>query len=213
MNLLSHLRKPFRYEFLNVTLYLIGANLLVFFLTYLNRGLLYYMALNPLYLLKGGMVWQLVSYMFAHASFNHILFNMLGLFFFGLQVEREMGSREFLLFYFFTGIFAGLVSLLVYWLSGAYGVFLLGASGVVYGVLLAFATFYPRARIFLFGIFPVPAPYLVIGYTAIELLAQFGAQDNVAHLTHLAGFAGAYLYLVLRLGISPFRVFRNEYFS
>jgi membrane associated rhomboid family serine protease len=167
--------------------------------------------MNPVLVVKYHYWWQILTYMFVHADFSHILFNMLGLLFFGIQVERKIGSNEFLLFYLISGIGAGLFSLLVYWLSGSYLVFLMGASGAVFGVLLAFATLFPRAMIYIFGILPVRAPILVLGYTAIELFSQFfSVRSNVAHLTHLAGFGIAYLYLWIRLGLNPVRVFLED---
>lgn len=178
-------------------------NAVVFMATYLNRNLLVYLSMIPGLIIQDHFYWQFVTYMFAHANFTHILFNMLGLFFFGTQVERRMGSKEFLLFYLLTGILAGIFSFFFYYMTGDYGVFLLGASGAVYAVLLAFATYYPQARIFLFGILPIQAPVLVVLYTAIEIFSQItSVRSGVAHLTHLAGFAFAYIYLLVRLRIN-----------
>ena len=144
--------------------------------------------------------------MFVHASFSHLLFNLLGLFFFGMAVERSLGSREFTLFYLLTGTLAGLFSLAAFALGGALGTRLVGASGAVYAVLLAFAVINPRARIYIWGLVPVPAPLLVAGYTVIELWSElFGAGGAVAHLTHLAGFAVAALYFPVRHGVNPVR--------
>ncbi|MDA3947768.1 MAG: rhomboid family intramembrane serine protease [Spirochaeta sp.] len=191
-----------------MTFILIGINLAVFFLSNINPRFVSYIAMNPALTVMEGFIWQPVTYMFAHSGISHLVFNMLGLFFFGTQVEQQLGSWEFLLFYMLTGILAGLFSLAVYWITGSMYVFLLGASGAVFAVLLAFATFYPNAEIFIFGIIPVRASILVIGYTAIELFSQMsGRGGNVAHLTHLAGFAFAYLYFVIRVGISPYRRF------
>ena len=191
-----------------MTFILIGINLLVFFLSNISPRFVTYLAMNPALTVMEGFIWQPVTYMFAHSGISHLVFNMLGLFFFGTQVERQLGSWEFLLFYLLTGVLAGLFSLAVYLVTGSMYVFLLGASGAVFAVLLAFATFYPNAEIFIFGIIPVRASILVIGYTAIELFSQMsGRGGNVAHLTHLAGFAFAYLYFVIRVGISPYRRF------
>jgi membrane associated rhomboid family serine protease len=201
---------PFR-QF-NVALILIGVNVLIFIVNQLVPQSLTVMAMNPYYVLGESFWWQIVSYMFVHGGLTHILFNMLGLFFFGTQVEQRMGSYEFLLFYMFTGVLAGLFSLGFYAATGNYMVFLVGASGAVFGVLLAFATFFPEAMIYVFGIIPIRAPILVLGYTAIELFSQFsGAGGNVAHFTHLAGFAFAYLYFLLRLRVNPIRVFLDTY--
>jgi len=167
--------------------------------------------MNPIYVTQANRWWQVLTYMFAHASIWHLFFNMLGLFFFGVQLERRLGSSEFLLFYLLSGTLAGLFSLLVYWFTGAFTVFLLGASGAVFAVLLAYATYYPTSRILLFGIVPIRAPVLVVGYAAIEVFNMFSRnRGNVAHLTHLAGFAFAYLYLIVRLRINPIREFMDS---
>ena len=117
----------------------------------------------------------------------------------------------FLLFYLLSGTLAGLFSLLVYWATGAYQVWLVGASGAVFAVLLAYATYYPRSTILIFGIIPVKAPVLIIGYAAIEIFSMFSRnRGNVAHLTHLAGFGVAFLYLLIRLRINPVREFLDS---
>ena len=199
------------YRQYNVTFVLIAINLGAFFLTMGFPNLVNYLAMNPALVIGRNFWWQPFTYMFVHSGISHILFNMLGLFFFGTQVEDRVGSNEFLLYYLATGVLAGLFSLLIYWLTGAYYVFLLGASGAVYAVLLAFATFYPTAQIFLFGILPVKAPILVIGFTAIALFSQMsGRGGNVAHLTHLAGFAFGLFYFILRLRINPIREFLDS---
>ena len=173
----------------------------------------YYLAMNPAAVLVGNRWWQLVTYMFAHANFSHVLLNMLGLYFFGIQLERTIGSNEFLLFYFVSGIGAGLLSLGGYVLTGNVNVSLLGASGAVYAVLLGFATYFPHTRIYLFAIFPVPAPLLIIVFTVIALFSTLGGRGgNVAHLTHLAGFVVAFFYLWIRLGINPIdSLFKRQY--
>ncbi len=170
---------------------------------------MYYLAMIPSFVLNG-FVWQFMTYMFVHSGITHIAFNMLALFFFGQAVERQMGSREFLLFYLLTGTLAGVFSFIVYFMTGT-NVVLLGASGAVYAVLFAYAVFFPDSRIFIFGIIPVKAAMLVMIYTAIELLSQFGSyRSGVAHLTHLAGFGFAFLYFVIRLGINPINVFTGK---
>lgn len=192
----------------NITFILIGINLFVFFVTSVGGNAINYLAMNPVLTVRGGYWWQPATYMFVHSGISHLVFNMLGLFFFGTQVERELGSWEFLLYYLLTGILAGFFSLAVYLYTGSYQVFLLGASGAVFAVLLAFATFYPNAEIYIFGILPVRAAVMVVGYTAIELFSQMsGRGGNVAHLTHLAGFGFGYLYFLVRHRISPWKRF------
>lgn len=203
MSALTVLRKPFGYSFFNATLYLIAANILMFSAGYIFPLVKVYMALNPAAVLSG-YVWQVFTYMFAHADISHLLVNMLGLFIFGTTVERGMGSKEFLLFYFITGTLAGFASFLIYVATGAWYTMLLGSSGAVYALLLAFAVLNPEAKIFLYGILPVRAPVLVLGYAGIEIASQLlSFRSSVAHLTHLAGFLWSWLYFVLRFGVNP----------
>lgn len=193
----------------NVTLKLVIINVLVYLVTsMIYPRLTYYLAMIPSFVLSG-YLWQLFTYMFVHAGFSHLLFNMLSLFIFGSMVERRVGSKEFLLFYLLTGLFSGIASFISYYLAGT-NVILVGASGAIYGVLLMFAVFYPYSVIFIFGLIPIKAPILVILYAIIELYSQvFGAGGNVAHLTHLSGLVFAYLYCRIRMRISPLEVFRR----
>jgi len=207
MNSNSVFRRSFRYQYYNATLVLIAVNVGIFLLSQIYPGVMMNLAMAPALVVQGR-VWLVVTYMFAHGSFSHLFFNMLGLFFFGTHVEREMGSSEFLLFYFLTGILAGVFSFIAYAATGAWFTFLLGASGAVFAVLLAFATLFPGSQIYVWGILPVRAPVLVIVYTVIEVGSQlFSFRNGVAHLTHLAGFGFAYLYFLARLGINPVRRF------
>lgn len=205
---MNFLKKQFPYRYSNYLFIIIGINFFVFLLTTLKPDLAVTFAMSPIYVLKGGAYWQFITYMFTHANFSHIFFNMLGLFFFGIEVERRMGSSEFALFYFFCGIAAGIFSYFVYIYTGNYRVFLLGASGVVFAVLLAYALYYPDSIIYIMGVFPVKAVYLVMGYTAIEIYSHISRpMSGVAHLTHLAGFAFAYIYFMFRLDINPADIF------
>ena len=171
----------------------------------------YIMALNKNFCIDMKFFWQPFTYMFVHGDLNHLLSNMIGLLLFGFSVEKAIGSKEFVLFYLLSGFLSGLFSLFVYELTGNDAT-LLGASGALFAVMLAFAVIYPKAVIFLFWIIPVPAPIMVLLYAVVELFFQFtGASSNVAHLTHLFGFASAWLYFVVRMGINPIRVWKNSY--
>jgi membrane associated rhomboid family serine protease len=203
----SLIRRPFRYGFRNLAIWLIAVNVLVFALEYLFPWTMNALAMTPVLVLNG-FFWQPFTYMFAHANLTHLLVNMLGLLFFGTAVEKEMGSKEFILYYLLTGFVAGVFSFAAYLFLGGADVPLLGASGAVFAVLLAFATLEPNAQILIWGIIPVRAPVMVLGYTGIELLSQvFGSQSGVAHLTHLAGFAFGWLYFLARFGVNPWRRF------
>lgn len=206
------LQRPLRYRYYNATIGLIVVNLAVFVIGWLSPKVEYVLALIPAAVLQAGAWWQVVTYMFVHGGFQHIFFNMLALFLFGIQLERRMGSTEFLLFYMFSGIGAGLATLLVNSLTGMGMVPVVGASGAIYGMLLAFACFFPDARIFILGFIPMRASTAVLLYAGIEIASQFwnvrtGYRSGVAHLTHLAGLAFAWLYLAVRYRINPIRIF------
>ena len=206
----NFIRRPFRYSFSNATFMLIAVNAAVFLLTSLSPRLRTWLSMNVVMVVHYRCFWQPVTYMFTHAGVRHLFFNMLALFFFGLPVEKTVGSKEFLLLYFFCGIMDGLISLAFYYLVVGYGVFLLGASGAVYSLLLAYAVIFPRSRIFVFGLIPLPAPVMVALYAAIEFLSQFSA-DGTAHFTHLTGFALAWLYLRVRMGLKPVKIWKDAW--
>jgi membrane associated rhomboid family serine protease len=127
---------------------------------------------------------------------------------FGIQLEQRMSSSEFLLFYFLSGIGAGVITALLFEAMGLGNAYVLGASGAIFAVLLAFAAFFPDARIFILGILPVRAPTLVAVYAGIEIVSQLrNPRSGVAHLAHLAGLAFGYLYLVVRYGMNPISIF------
>ncbi len=220
MSQLPFYRRPLSYRYFNATLTLIIINVGVFLIDLLlsNRVvstpygrypiLDYYLSLIPYRIVIDKSIWQVVTYMFVHGSFRHILFNMLALFIFGTALERKLGSPEFLLYYFITGIGAGIATLAVNWYTGMALIPVVGASGAIYGLLLAYATLYPDARLFVFGILPIRAPILVLIFTAGALIFLLtGTRSGVAHLTHLAGFLFGYLYFLVRMRINPIRVF------
>ena len=204
------IRRPFRYRNNNVVYWLIGINVIIFTAMQLfgrdfSHQVVVRMAMIPL-AVREGWVWTFVTYMFLHGNLRHILFNMLGLFIFGIHVERQMGSWEFLLYYFVTGTLAGIFSFIMYYFTGSYMVALMGASGALFAVMLAYAVFFPDSIIYIWGILPLRAPVLVLGYTVLELFFSVsGRTSGVAHLTHLAGFGFGWLYFMIRFGMSPWR--------
>ena len=149
--------------------------------------------------------WQLVTYSFLHSGIPHIFFNMFAVYSFGSALEQFFGTRFYVALYFVSVVTAGLAQLGVSALMGSpYPT--LGASGGVFGLLLAFAMYFPRQRIML--IFPpiaMPAWVAVTGYGAIELyLGVTGTQAGVAHFAHLGGMLGAFLMIQWRRGKPPF---------
>jgi membrane associated rhomboid family serine protease len=203
------LRRPLRYRYYNATIILIVINILFFLFTFVDKqGFLVYLYLIPSYILSAGAWWQVVTHMFIHSGWAHIFFNMLALFLFGIQLEQRMGSTEFLLYYFICGIGAGIFTVFINAATGQGMVPVVGASGAIFGLLLAFAAFFPDARIFIFGILPMRAPIAVAAYAGIEIVMEFtNLQAGVAHLTHLSALVVGYLYLVVRYGINPIALF------
>jgi membrane associated rhomboid family serine protease len=204
--------RPFRYNYSGLVLWIIGINILVMLAEQVfgSGWIELLFSMIPALIIKRYWLWTFVTYMFLHADFFHMFFNMFALFVFGTPVEQRMGSREFLLYYMVSGMLAGVFSFVVYSLTGAYGVALVGASGAVFAVQLAYAVYYPNSRVFLMGILPLRAPVMVLGFTALELFSMITRRGgNVAHITHLAGFGIGWLYLLIRLGINPIRAWRR----
>lgn len=178
-----------------VTQALIVINVIVFFAQgALGGGFTALLALWPLG--RDFMPWQLVSYAFLHGSLTHLLFNMFGLYMFGGDVERVWGGARFIRFYLVCALSAAAAQLVVAALSGAYYP-TVGASGAVFGLLLAFARIFPRRMITpLIPPIPMRAPVFVAVYGLVELvLGVTGTQEGVAHFAHLGGLAGGWLFL------------------
>jgi membrane associated rhomboid family serine protease len=157
------------------------------------------LGLRPQAVLRGLQVWQVVTYMFLHGGVFHILFNMLALWMFGVELERMWGSRFFTKYYFVTGIGAGVVHILLSLTplgAGAYLIPTVGASGAIYAVLLAYAMYFPNRPIYIYFIFPIPAKYFVMIMGAIAFFAAAdGSGSGVANTAHLGGLLVGYLYL------------------
>lgn len=165
-------------------------------------------------------VYQLVTYMFMHASLSHLFFNMFALWMFGCIVERTWGARKFLVYYMVCGIGAGLLQEMAQFymlaVENVHGFSVsqimtvakasaavinlwttVGASGAIYGILLAFGMLYPEERMFIFPLpVPIKAKFFVVGYAAIELFMAFSISgDDVAHLAHLGGMLFGFLLI------------------
>ena len=203
------INRRFRYTYSNVTTILVVINFIVFCLTrFLMPSLTYYLALVPRYILYRHWYWQFLTYMFVHGSVSHFLFNMLSLYIFGTAVERRIGSREFTLYYLLCGTLCGVASYAMYYLANT-NVVLLGTSGAIYALLSLFSALYPRAVIYVFGIIPVQAPFLIIIYFVIELAGGLFSYDGVAHMTHLFGLLFGLIYMLVRMRINPLREWRR----
>lgn len=165
-------------------------NVLMFFLQMTVSGLTNLLHFVPSQALT--QPWTVITYMFLHGGIGHIFFNMLGLFFFGPRVEARMGSDRFIALYLISGIVGALFSFIFARNAGV-----IGASAAVFGVMLAFARFWPRDQIMIWGIIPIEARWLVLIYAAIDLFSgTTGQGGRVANFAHLGGFAGALLFLL-----------------
>jgi membrane associated rhomboid family serine protease len=183
---------------------LIGLNVLLFVLQWLGEmngwRLEWYLGLRPADTLGRLHLWQLSTYMFLHGGLFHILFNMLALWMFGTELERIWGTRYFLKFYFVTGIGAGALTVLFSLLPFGFAQqlqysIIIGASGAIYGLLLAYALYFPNRPIYLYMVFPIPAKYFVMIMGALAFYSSIGERTGVANATHLGGLLVAYLFL------------------
>jgi membrane associated rhomboid family serine protease len=174
---------------------LIVINVLVFLAeTALGGDFVFALALWPLG--PQFMPWQLLTYAFVHGGLTHLLFNMFGVYMFGSDLERVWGSRRYLTYYLVCALSAAVVQLLVAGLSGGqYPT--VGASGAVFGLLLAYAMLFPRRMIMpLFPPIPMRAPVFVVVYAGLELLLGVtGTAAGVAHFAHLGGLAGGFILM------------------
>jgi len=193
----------------NFNLVIVIINAIVFFLVFLSPDILEYLAIYAHGLLSRKFIWTPVTYMFTHSGFTHIIFNMIVLISIGHHVERRLGSGEYLAYYLICGALAGVFSVLAY-ISRSSFTPIIGASGAIYAVLLAYAILEPRAVLLLFGLIPMKAPILLVIFAAIDLFSHvFRSGGNTAHLTHLSGLAFGFLYFFIRLRINPIKAMRN----
>jgi membrane associated rhomboid family serine protease len=179
---------------------LIGANVLMFVAQLLFPIVTDLLGLHPAWVLRYLWVWQLATYMFLHGGIFHIVFNMLALWMFGTELERVWGTRYFLKFYLVTGIGAGFLTVLFSLLPFEFAQQLqraniIGASGAIYGLLLAYALYFPDRPIYMYFVFPVPAKIFVAIMGAIAFFSSLSEMGGVANATHLGGLLVAYLFL------------------
>src|SRR5436190_1332036 len=180
---------------------IIGANVVMFLVQSVLPITTAVLGLRPYMIVRDFWVWQLATYMFLHGGIFHILFNMLALWMFGTELERIWGTRYFLKFYFVTGIGAAVLtvffSLLPFELTRSlYRSNVIGASGAIYGLLLAYGLYFPDRPIYMYLVFPIPAKYFVMIMGALAFYSSLsGSNGGIANATHLGGLLVAYLYL------------------
>ena len=182
---------------------IIWANIAFFAVTVIYPPTIQYLGLSPEAVLERGWLWQIATYMFLHAGPLHILFNMLGVWMFGVELERLWGTTFFARYYAITGLGAGLTAIVASFLpvdalQATYEAVTIGASGALYGLLMAFALYYPDRPILMFLLFPIPAKYFVMILGAMAFMVAPGSQ--VSNAAHLGGLLFGYLYLRGRRG-------------
>ncbi len=155
--------------------------------------------LNPHDVIFGLRIWQPFTYMFLHGGFWHIAMNMLMLWMFGSELENIWGRKEFLRFYIVTGVGAGLFSLVPYFigvLTGYRGTIpsIIGASGAIYAILLAYALTYPERKVLVYMLVPIKVKYLML-IMGFMTFASIGNGDGISHITHLGGLVVGWFYL------------------
>ncbi|HET9274651.1 MAG TPA: rhomboid family intramembrane serine protease [Gemmatimonadales bacterium] len=182
---------------------LLIANVGVFFLQMTLQSLTEWLAFVPVLALTRP--WTILTYMFAHGGFGHLFFNMLALFFFGPRLEDRLGGSHFIRLYLISGIVGALFSF-IFSPQAA----IIGASGSVFGVMLGFAYFWPRDPIYIWGVFPIEARWLIAFMTVMALWGGVSGGGIVAHFAHLGGFVGGWGYLRLMRSRSSLERFRRQ---
>ena len=153
-----------------------------------------FLGLVPILVWKKFYLWQLFTYIFLHGNVSHILFNLIALWMFGGELENYWGPKKFLFYFFFCGIGAAVCTVLF---SPYQFIPVIGASGAIYGLLLAFGWLFPNRLIYIYFLLPIPAKYFVILYGFIEFIyaSRGGTGGGIAHLTHLGGLLFGLLYM------------------
>jgi membrane associated rhomboid family serine protease len=199
----TYRRSFFSNNFTTGVKWLLIVNTAVFLLTGLlspqYTGDIMMLALAPVAVVKHFAVWQLVTYLFLHGGVWHLVFNMLTLWMFGTPLERDWGTRRFLKYYFVCGIGAGVCDVLLNAAIGNWHTSTIGASGAIYGLLLAYGVCYPEQIVLMLFLFPLKAKYMVMIYAAIELWMSTGVNTGVSNIAHLGGMLVGFVYLKSRL--------------
>ncbi len=160
--------------------------------TFVGHRLTLLLGLNPSVFWGNGALWQPFTYLFLHGGFSHLLFNMLMLWMFGSALEQMWGMKQFLRYYFLTGVGAGLSNCI---LTPGMDIPIIGASGAVYGILAAYGLLFPNARIYIYLLFPIKAKYLVLIFGGLEFISSFRPDNGIAHIVHLGGMVVGIIYL------------------
>ncbi len=194
---------------------LIFINIVVFIIQNIfSDFFIYYFSLIPLFVTKKFFLWQFFTHMFLHGNFFHLFFNMFSLFIFGINLESVWGSKKFLSYYIVSGLGGGILHYIINPYSPIPSI---GASGAIYGVLLAYGLTFPESILYINFFIPVKAKYAVLIFGVMELVFGItGTASGIAHFAHLGGLLSGLLYLKLEKfisknisGIKKMRVYKN----
>ena len=177
---------------------LVSVNLTIFFLQTISgkEHLLFDLfGLVPQAIWSDFMIWQPLTYLFFHGNIWHVLINMFVLWMFGSELENAWGRKNFLKYYFMTGIGAGIVTCLFNLQSN---IPVVGASGAVYGILLAYGLSFPNRTVYLYGLIPIKSIWFVIAIGILAFFSSFQQMTQISHLTHISGMAIGYIFLKRR---------------
>ncbi len=197
---------------------IIIANVVMFFATTFFRTLVPVLGLVPALVTGEFWIWQVATYMFLHGGLFHILFNMLALWMFGTELERLWGTRFFLKFYFISGIGAGILTVAFSLLPFGFAhqlhqSIVIGASGAIYALLLAYALYFPDRPIYMYFVFPIPARIFVLIMGVIAFYSSLSdAGGGIANATHLGGLLVGYVYLK-SAGANPLAELKYRYWK
>ncbi len=207
MAIIPFRKKLLPYRFFHINYWIIGINLVIFMAGMVSQNLTYLLILSLQGIGEGHFWWQFVTWFltepFSMATVFNIVFNMVALVFFGNQVEHEMGSWHYLIFYGGIGLVSGLLGFGIFWLFGwQHAIF--GSTTLVFAVLMMYAALYPDSVIYLMGIFPLRPPLLLLILSVIAVLVLLGTYGPLA-LVHLIGLVLAFLYVLVKYRRNPFR--------
>ena len=185
-------------------------NIIVTFLIGFSPLLFKELALTPVLTVHAHKYWQVFTYQFLHSGTWHLFSNIVGLLWLGSAVEQKIGSFEFLFFYTLMAVLCGITACILYYTIGLGFSSIIGASGAVTALLYLFTIFFPDSTLFIFGIIPIPASLLIIGYVILEVYDMFFTNDSIAHSVHVSGLIFSLLYARIRFKIKPSQIWKSR---
>lgn len=202
----SFFKHQFSYTFKNSVFIIAALYLIMFVLCQTFSNLYPVFVLSAYSITNYFTIWQFFTYSFIHLDIFPLALSEIMLLCFGPPIEKALGTKEFLFFYFLVMFFSGLFSFIIYQIFGYTNVPILGAFDIIYGLLLCYSVLYPTAKVYLFFLIPIPMSIIIAISLGIELASQLS--NGIIQLTHLFGFFFAWIYFLIRKGINPWKIWR-----